>query len=172
MRSTGEIGNRAFGGVCIRSGIRGRFGVLRCPMRVCLCRGACQGRAQIVSRRFPYGGRRRRRANRERACEITFAFDGVQIAFGSELGVGAFDGDEADAEMLCQRSFRRQLFVCGDCARFDIGADARVEVFVLAGRSPPVELVGKHERPLRMSEPKASSEAPLVLFWSYSKLVF
>ena len=78
-------------------------------------------------------------------CDVVAAlWQGINVAFADELGVGAFDGDGADAEIFRQSAFAWQLFASSECSALDVVADHFVERFVKLAFFYGCKIVRKH----------------------------
>ena len=60
------------------------------------------------------------------ACVISAALARANVSFGCKLFVRGFDGNQAYAQMPCQRTFRRQLFAGRYNAMGNVVANASV----------------------------------------------
>ena len=72
----------------------------------------------------------------------------VNVAFGEELGVSVFNRHDANAEILREASFGRELFFSKDVSAYDIFFDALIKVMVEAICSRLGHIVSEHETDL------------------------
>ena len=72
----------------------------------------------------------------------------VDVAFGQELCVGIFNRHDANAEILREVAFGRELFFGKDVSAYDIFFDALVKVMVEAICSRLGHIVSEHETDL------------------------
>ena len=72
----------------------------------------------------------------------------VNVAFGEELGVSVFNRHDANAEILREVAFGRELFFGKDVSAYDIFFDALVKVMVEAVSSRLGHIVSEHETDL------------------------
>ena len=72
----------------------------------------------------------------------------VNVAFGEELGVSVFNGHDANAEILREVAFGRELFFGKDVSAYDIFFDALVKVMVEAICTRLGHIVSEHETDL------------------------
>ena len=72
----------------------------------------------------------------------------VNVAFGEELGVSVFNGHNANAKILREVAFGRELFSGKDVSAYDIFFDALVKVMVEAVSSRLGHIVSEHETDL------------------------
>ncbi len=72
----------------------------------------------------------------------------VDVAFGQELRVSVFNRHDANAEILREVAFGRELFFGKDVSAYDIFFDALVKVMVEAVCSRFGHVVSEHETDL------------------------
>lgn len=72
----------------------------------------------------------------------------VDVAFGEELCVSVFNGHNANAKILREVAFGRELFFSKDVSAYDIFFDALVKVMVEAVCSRLGHIVSEHETDL------------------------
>ena len=72
----------------------------------------------------------------------------VNVAFGEELGVSVFNRHDANAEILREVAFGRELFFGKDVSAYDIFFDALVKVMVESVCSRFGHIVSEHETDL------------------------
>ena len=72
----------------------------------------------------------------------------VNVAFSEELGVSVFNGHNANAKILREVAFGRELFSGKDVSAYDIFFDALVKVMVEAVSSRLGHIVSEHETDL------------------------
>ena len=71
-------------------------------------------------------------------------WQGVDIAFGLQLLIGALYGDDGDVQMLRQSPLGGKTLPGGQGAVQDIRADAAVQVFVKGQSAPILQGIGQH----------------------------
>ena len=103
-----------------------------------VCARFCRGSEPNVSLLLDLG------SGREVACVVAAAFARADIAFGDKLVVCGLDGDQADAQLLCQRAFRRQFLPGFDFSMRDIVTDATIQVFVKSQVTMRFHIVEEH----------------------------
>ena len=72
----------------------------------------------------------------------------INVAFGEELGVSIFNRHDANAEILREVAFGRELFSGKDVSAYDIFFDALIKVMVEAICSRLGHIVSEHETDL------------------------